>query len=106
MIIEDITDPESITAAIKTMEADMKAMQKALASFKKNKALIKKVAAAQHDGRIDTTKATEFYNRIRESIRGDLIVIQERGFCLGQGDLGQDHDEVASIFSFRCIATR
>jgi predicted phosphoribosyltransferase len=106
MTIEDITDPESITAAIKTMEADMKAMQKALASFKKNKALIKKVAAAQHDGRIDTTKATSYYNQIREDIRGDLIVIQDRGLALGQGDIGSDHNEVASIFSFRCIATR
>jgi len=105
MIIENINDQDSINETISTMQKDIKAMSKAMASLKKQKMLLKKVSSAHKDGRISTEKASQFYSQIQQNIENDLIIIQDRGMALGQGDIGCDHDECAKVIAQHIITT-
>jgi hypothetical protein len=105
MIIENINDQTSINETISTMQKDIKAMSKAMASLKKQKMLLKKVSSAHKDGRMTTTLATNFYSQIQQNIENDLIIIQDRGMALGQGDIGCDHDECAKVIAQHIITT-
>lgn len=105
MIIENINDQEEINATIKTMERDIKAMSKAISSLRKNRSLLKKVSKAHMEQRITTEKATAYYQVIQHDIEQDLIIIQDRGLALGQGDCGCDHDQCANIIAQHIINT-
>jgi hypothetical protein len=105
MIIENINDQTSINKTFSTMQKDIKAIAKAIASLKKQKMLLKKVTCAHMDGRISTENASGFYSQIQQNIENDLIVIQDRGFSLGQGDIGCDHDECAKAIASHIITT-
>jgi len=95
MIIESINDLDAIT----TIEKDMKAITKAIASLKKARTIAKKVKVAVASGRITEERGHELLSTLHESMRTDIIVIQDRGMGLGQGDIGNDHDRSSDILA-------
>ena len=76
------------------MLKDLKEMQNAILSFKKNKSLLKKINKAFTKGLIDEAKKNEYIASINESLKNDLINIQGFGFALGQAD-ESDWDDTA-----------
>lgn len=82
MIIESINDQD----AINTIDQDIKAMSKAIASLKKSRTIAKKVKVAISSGRITDERGHELLSSLHSAISSDLFIIQERGLCLGQSD--------------------
>lgn len=95
MIIESINDQD----AINTIDKDIKAMSKAIASLKKSRTIAKKVKVAISSGRITEERGHELLSSLHEYMRTDIIIIQDRGMGLGQGDIGNDHDRCADILA-------
>jgi len=95
MIIESINDQDNIERAMR----DINVIAKAIASLKRSKTLAKKIRDAVASGRIDDDKATDLLSRLHSSMTNDLLIIQERGLGLGEGDLGSDHESSAVVLA-------
>jgi hypothetical protein len=89
MFIESINDQDTIN----TIEKDIKAMSKAIASLKKSRTIAKKVKIAVSSGRITDERGHELLSSLHSAISTDLLIIQERGLALGS------HDETDWVIS-------
>jgi len=98
MIIQTIHD-------ITTIQNDIKAMSKAIASLKKHRAQVKKVKIAINSSRLTEERGQELLSSLHSEITNDLFIIQDRGMALGQGDIGKDHEESAVTMAQYIITT-
>mgnify|MGYP000200102036 len=101
MIIESINDQD----AINSIDKDIKAMSKAIASLKKHRAQVKKVKIAINSSRLTEERGQELLSSLHSEITNDLFIIQDRGMALGQGDIGKDHEESAVTMAQYIITT-
>ena len=98
MILESHNDQTEIENVLRIMTADMREMQKAIASFRKHRAMLQKVVKAIGEGRITPEHGANMLKSIKATMAESLDIIQERGLGLGQGDMG-DYSSVSKTLT-------